>query len=248
MIAPRHMQEELEAIRKFTVPTLANAIETFGVIPSNEGYCNERVQCRFPDMPLMLGYAVTARISTDQPPSPARPGIDEPEYWRWIASQPGPKVSVVQDIDTPPKGAMWGEWNSNVHKAVGCIGMVTEGACRDLDAVQKLNFHFFSTAILPSHGYGAFIDYGGSVRVGGLVVRTGDLLAGDMHGVILIPPQIPLLELAETAASIDRLESEVFALCQSPDFTVEKMTELNTSVAARWPIPTGKDERLLRTA
>lgn len=248
MRAPRHTQEELAAIRKFTVPTLANAIETFGVIPSNEGYCDQRVACRYPDMPLMLGYAVTARISTDQPPSQTRPGIDEPEYWRWIASQPGPKVSVVQDIDTPPKGAMWGEWNSNVHKALGCIGMVTEGACRDLDAVQKLNFHFFSTAILPSHGYGAFIDYGGSVRVGGLVVRTGDLLAGDMHGVILIPPQIPLLELAETAASIDRLESEVFALCQSPDFTVEKMAALDASLAGRWPTPTGKDERLLRTA
>jgi 4-hydroxy-4-methyl-2-oxoglutarate aldolase len=248
MTAPQHTQKELDAIRKFTVPTLANAIETFGVIPSNQGYCDDRMHCRFPNMPLMLGYAVTARVSTDQPPSQVRPGISEPEYWRWIAEQPGPKVCVLQDIDTPPKGAMWGEWNANVHKAVGCVGMVTEGACRDLDAVQKLGFHFFSTAILPSHGYGAFIDYSGSVRVAGLVVSPGDLLAGDMHGVILIPLEIPLLELAQAAERIDKLESEVFALCQSPDFCVEKMAELDASVAARWPTPTGKDERLLKTA
>ena len=188
MLQPRHSKEELDAIRKFTVPTLANAIETFGVIPSNEGFCNSTMICRFPNMPLMLGYAVTARISTDQPTSEVRPGVSEPEYWQFIADRPGPKVAVVQDIDSPPFGAMWGEWNSNVHKALGCVGMVTEGACRDLDGVAKLGFHYFSTHTHPSHGYGVFIDYGGSVRVAGLVVRMGDLLAGDQHGVILIPP------------------------------------------------------------
>jgi 4-hydroxy-4-methyl-2-oxoglutarate aldolase len=241
-----YSNEELDAIRKFTVPTLANAIETFGVIPSNEGYCNHTLKCHYPNLPLMVGYAVTARVSTDQPPSEVRPGISEPEYWHWVADQPGPKVAVVQDIDSPPKGAMWGEWNANVHKALGCVGMVTEGAARDLDGVAKLNFHFFSTHILPSHGYGAFIDYGGSVRVAGLVIKPGDLLVGDQHGVLLIPPEIPLQELADVAREIDELESEFFAFCQSSNFSVEKVAELNSSLAERWPKPTGK-ERLLRT-
>lgn len=243
----RHSQKELDAIRAFTVPTLANAIETFGVIPSNEGYCDSSMVCRFPNMPLMLGYAVTARVSTDQPPSDTRPGVNEPEYWRFVSEQPDPKIAVVQDIDNPPKGAMWGEWNSNVHKALGCIGMVTDGAARDLDGVGKLNFYYFSTHILPTHGYGAFIDYGGSVRVAGLVVNMGDLLAGDEHGVILIPDEIPLMELAKVAAEIDRLESEVFQLCQSNEFTVEKMAALDASIIERWPTPTGKDERIMRS-
>jgi regulator of RNase E activity RraA len=242
----RHTQEELDALRHLTVPTLANAIETFGVIPSNEGYSDTTMRCHYPDLPLMVGYAVTARVSTDQPPSAVRPGIHEPDYWRFIASQPGPKVAVVQDIDNPPKGAMWGEWNSNVHKALGCVGMVTQGAARDLDAVRKLDFHFFSTHISPSHGYGAFIDYGGSVRVAGQVIRTGDLLVGDLHGVLLIPPEIPLLELADVARKIDELESEIFALCQSPTFSVEALTELDQSLSQRWPRPTSK-ERILRT-
>jgi 4-hydroxy-4-methyl-2-oxoglutarate aldolase len=242
----RHTQKELDAIRKFTVPTLINAIETFGVIPSNTGYCDGTLQCRFPELPLMLGYAVTARVSTDQPPSQVRPGINEPDYWRFIAAQSGPKVAVVQDIDSPPKGAMWGEWNSNVHKALGCVGMVTEGGARDLDAVQKLNFHFFSTYVMPSHGYGTFIDFGGSVRVAGLVIQPGDLLAGDMHGVILIPPEIPLLELAQVAGEIDCLESEIFALCQSPGFSIEALEKLDKSVANRWPKPRDK-ERLIQT-
>lgn len=242
----RHTQEELDAIRRYTVPTLANAIETFGVIPANEGYSDASLRCHYPHLPLMVGYAVTARVSTDQPPSPVRPRIHEPDYWRYVANQPGPKVAVVQDIDVPPKGAMWGEWNSNVHKALGCVGMVTEGAARDLDGVHKLGFHFFSTCILPSHGYGAFIDYGGSVRVAGLVIRPGELLVGDQHGVLLIPTEIPLLELADTARKIDALESEIFSLCQSPNFSVDQLAELDQSVALRWPKPADK-ERISHT-
>lgn len=246
MTSMRHSSEELDAIRAFSVPTLANAIETFGVIPRNSGYCDGRIICHYPDLPRMVGYAVTARVSTDQPPSDVRPGIHEPDYWRFIYSQAGPKIAVVQDIDNPPKGAMWGEWNANVHKALGCVGMLTQGAARDLDTVHKLGFHFFSTQVLPSHGYGAFIDYGGSVRVAGLEIRTGDLLVGDLHGVILIPPEIPLLELADTAHRIDTLESEIFALCQSADFSLEALVALDQSVASRWPKQAGI-ESLLHT-
>jgi len=233
MASPIHSPEELQSLRRFTVPTLANAIETFGVVPRDAGYCDASLRCHYPEMPLMLAYAVTARVATARP----RRGVPEPDYWRFVAAQPGPKVAVVQDIDRPPRGAMWGEWNANVHRALGCVGMVTDGAARDLDGVRKLGFHYFSTHILPSHAHGVFIDFGGAVEVAGLSIRTGDLLAGDQHGVICIPAEIPLRQLAAVAAEIDRLEAEVFALCQSPDFRLDRLVALDASLAARWPKP-----------
>lgn len=242
-----HMPDELAAVQKFSVPTLANALETFHVLPSNDGFCSPELKCLFPAMGTMVGYAATVRITSDQPPSEAHQPIDEPQYWHWLDAQQGPKIVVVQDRDVPPKGAIWGEWNSHVHQALGCVGTITQGGVRDLDDVQHLGFHFFATAVLPSHAYAMFTDYGGPVCVAGLTIRTGDLLAGDRHGVILIPPEVPLAELASVSKEIERLEKEIFDFCKSPSFNLEGLAELDRSVQDRWPKPLGADQRLIRS-
>lgn len=225
-------RDELDALRSFTVPTLANAIETFGVLPPTSGYCDASLRCLFPDLPLMLGCAVTARIGSAQP----RTGIVEADYWRFLAARSGPKVAVVQDIDEP-RGAIWGEWNAHVHWALGCVGMVTQGAARDLDGVRPLGIHFFSTHILPVHAHAVLLEFGAPVEVAGLSVHTGDLIAGDRHGVLRIPPEIPLADLARAAAEIDRLEAKIFQLCRSPGFTLEKLIDLDAQVVSAWPRP-----------
>ena len=104
---------------------------------------------------------------------------------------------MLEDLDDPPGGAMWGEWNANVHRALGCVGTITQGAVRDLDALERLGFHAFATSVSAAHGYGAFVGYGEPVTVAGLRVETGDLLVADLHGVLRIPPEIPIAELVE---------------------------------------------------
>ena len=66
-------------------------------------------------------------------------------------------------------------------------------------------------------------------------VETGDLLVADLHGVLRIPAEIPIAELVEAGREIDRLESEIFAECQSSDFSVDRLERLQESVLARWP-------------
>jgi len=225
----------VDILEKFSVPTLSNAVESFDIIPANTGFCDTTMICRFPDMSTIVGYAITSRVSTDQPTNNILNGIDEHAYWRFISKHSGPKIAVCKDIDNPPYGAMWGEYNCNIHKALGCIGLIVEGAIRDIDGIRKLGFYCFSTSILPTHGNGVFIDYGGPVRVAGLEVKTGDLLVCDKHGVISIPQEIPLDKLVAVAAEIDSLENELFDYCQSPHFTINGLEKINDSINKRWP-------------
>jgi regulator of RNase E activity RraA len=231
------MNDAQETLRGLSVPTLANAIETFGVVRPNDGYNRGPLRCHFPQFGTLVARAVTITTSTDTEPDPSA-RFDHAAYWRWLddrCQSLGPLVAVLQDTDDPPGGAMWGEWNANVHRRLGCVGTITQGAVRDLDALQRLGFHAFSTSVSVGHGYGVFTGYGEDVAVDGLVIRTGDLLVADVHGFLRIPDEIPLAELADAARTIDALEGEIFALCQSPEFSVERLAETQASVLARWP-------------
>ena len=55
----------------------------------------------------------------------------------------GPKIVVVQDLDKPKVGgSFWGEVTSNMHRALGCVGTITDGSIRDLDEMTNAGFKY----------------------------------------------------------------------------------------------------------
>src|SRR4029434_9249423 len=90
-------------------------------------------------------------------------GVYRAEWLDYIATIPEPRVVVVQDLDRQPIGSMWGEVNGSIHKALGCIGTVTDGGVRDLDEVRAMGFYYFASCILVSHAYIHLIDFGNPV-------------------------------------------------------------------------------------
>jgi regulator of RNase E activity RraA len=183
----------------------------------------------------MVGYATTARAMASAPRDAAHPGVEDAAYWRYVASLPGPKVAVVQDLDSTPVGSIWGEVNASRHRALGCVGMLTHGAVRDIDEVTRLGFFAYAHCLVVSHAFAHWVDYGLPVVVAGLTIRSGDLLHGDKHGVLLIPPEIPLGDLIRIAREVDRLEREIIGYSLSPLPTVEGVIRVSESVTARWP-------------
>src|SRR5580700_9990362 len=92
--------------------------------------------CPFPGLPPMVGYARTVTIrsvlkSSLPPDEQARRRI---AYYEYMGTGLGPRITVIQDIDGPDVGygAFWGEVQSNVHKALGCLGVITDGSIRDI--------------------------------------------------------------------------------------------------------------------
>jgi len=214
----------LRALQTLNTPTVANAIETFNLRPRNQGFMDASVRCMLPGLGVMVGYAVTAKIRAAEPPAPGA-AVPRRRMWEYILSIPEPRVVVIQDLDDPPVGSFWGEVNANIHRALGCVGTVTNGGVRDLDEVEQLGFHLFASQVHVSHAYVHVVEIGTPVEVGGLTVHPGDLLHGDKHGVIQIPLEIAP-DLFRAAKEVEARERRIIEVCQSPDFSIEKLSEL----------------------
>ena len=223
--------EGLEALRRWPTPAVSNAIELFDIRPRNEGFMLPEIMCVFPELEPMIGYAVTAVISAD---SPEGRRIQPPQWWEEILKIPEPRVAVIHDIDNTVMGSFWGEVNANIHKALGCVGTVTDGSVRDLDEVREIGFHFFSSCVSVSHAYVHLVEVSTPVKVGGLVVKPGDLIQGDKHGVISIPKEIAK-DVSTAAQLVEDWERRVINFCKSSDFTVEGLKERYQSPRPTWP-------------
>ncbi len=212
---------QIESLKKLSSPSVANAIETFDVRPRQEGNLSSEVRALFPEMGPMVGYAVTALIRAERGPVEGhRASIFA--WWDYIQTIPGPRIVVVHDLDDPRgQGAQWGEVQANIHKALGCVGVVTDGSVRDLDEVRALGFQFCAAHVSVSHANVHLVDYGLPVKVGSVWIEPGDLLHGDQHGVLTIPHGIAD-RIPEAAARVDAEERSIIEVCQSPDFSVER--------------------------
>ena len=227
--------KQLDELRQLTTPTISNAIECFNFRPRNKGFMSPDIKCIFPDLGVMVGYAVTARMQADVPAA-GNMSVAPVKYWEYVLSAPMPRVTVIQDMDERPVGSLWGDVNSSIHRALGVQGVVTNGGVRDLDGVHKTGYFFFAREILVSHAYDHLIDFGTPVEVGGVTVYPGDLIHADRHGVIIIPHEIAA-EVAAVGRQIDDLENEMIAYCNSGKFTPQGFAKMREGVTARWPKP-----------
>jgi regulator of RNase E activity RraA len=215
----------LERLRALDGCTVANAIETFDVRLRNTGFADSHVRCMFEELPPMVGYAATARIRTSDPPMEGHGYHERTDWWDHILSISEPRIVVVQDIDSHPgRGSFVGEVHANIFLALGCAGLVTNGAVRDLPPVRACKFPLFAGCVSVSHAYAHIFDFGGTVEVGGLRIHPGDLIHGDRHGVQTVPREIAD-KIPAVAKQLLEKEQQLIALCRSTKFTVEKLRE-----------------------
>jgi 4-hydroxy-4-methyl-2-oxoglutarate aldolase len=205
----------LARLAKYDTPTICNVIELFDVRPRNVGYMDGRVKCDFPELPPMVGYAATASFRSDAPPVGGDAYGSIQAQLDQFAALPGPAVVVFQDLDEPPVSAVFGEVMCSTYKAYGSAGLVTNGAGRDLLQVQAIQYPVFTGSTICSHGYCHMLHLGLPVRVGGLMVNTGDLLHGDANGVTNIPPEIAD-EIPDVAAEFLQAEEIMLAYVKGP--------------------------------
>jgi regulator of RNase E activity RraA len=228
MPTPILSTHELEALRRYNTPTISNAIELFDVRPRNVGFLPHTIRCLLPNLGPIIGYAVTAQTRA-LPPEPTEKPVDLlGDYLRYVAAMPGPKIAVGWDRDDPPGlGAQFGEVTATIHKKLGCVGHITSGCPRDLDEVEALGFQLFGLNPCVSHAYVRLVDFGTTVTIGGVEIKSGDLLHADKHGVCVVPHEIAP-RLAAACAEVERRERPLLESCRSENFSLEEYIKLRS--------------------
>ncbi len=208
----------LAFLRGVDSPTIANAIEPFELRDRCDGFIGGAVECQFPELGVMVGRAVTVTMSSAPGAPASRDG-----YWRmWDAldAADSPAVLAIQDVSgAPHRCAYAGEMMATLAQRLGAVGMVTDGALRDVDEVRAIGFHYFMRYPVVSHGNFEIRSVGEPIELDGQRVENGDLLHGDRNGIVIIP-DAALDGLEAAVANIRDREGAQLAYMRGDDFSL----------------------------
>lgn len=220
-------QSVLDDLARYDTPTICNALEMVAPERRLVGFTTRNLQCPFPDLPPIVGYARTAEIRAVS--APARTRAEEKklrlDYYDYVGTGPGPRISIIQDLDGEQAGfgAFWGEVHSAVHQALGCLGVVTDGSIRDIPQWAP-GFQALAAVIGPSHAHVHLAGFGREVRVAGMTVRSGDLVHADRHGAVVIPVDAAA-KLPAAADLIARREAVILGVARDKAFSLERLKD-----------------------
>ena len=219
---PRLTVEQIEALRLIDSPTVSNAIEHFGVRPRVDGYAGWELRCAFPELGTMLGYAVTC--TADSTTASRRDERGLMRLWGAVEAAPKPAVIVIKDIGPERhRSCHMGEVMATTAKALGAVGCMSDGGLRDVVEVRALGgFQYFCPGFVVSHGNAVICEVNVPVTLDGLAVNAGDLLHGDVNGVLTIPDMIAD-RLAAQAQQVRLTERDVLDFVKRPGLSVERL-------------------------
>lgn len=103
--------------------------------------------------------------------------------------------------------ALWGELMATAARARGAVGAVLYGAVRDTQGLLAMDFPVFCTTRSPQDqkGRGRVIAYRTTIQIEDVTVQDGDLVFGDVDGVVVVPSQV---EDSVISAALEKVSAE----------------------------------------
>ena len=225
-------QAQMDVLTAWDTPTICNGLERLDPSYRLRGFTTRQFACARPDMKPVIGFARTAMIRALTVPemTPAEMTDARLEYYAYIAAEPRPTITVIQDLDSEPgNGAWWGEVNSNIHAGLGSRGTVTNGSIRDLGDWAE-GFQGLAGKIGPSHANVHLVGFGNQVEVHGMSVCHGDIVHADVHGAVVVPAEA-VAALPDAINAIARREAVLLEAAKSPDFGIERLRQAMADAA-----------------
>lgn len=217
-------------LRDIDTPTLANAIELLEVRNRATGFSDRRMRQLTPEMGAMCAYAVTVQaVTATAEPFGREDGVEKYlDVCRALEASPKPAVVVFHEFGPHPElSAHIGEVLATMFRRFGAVGVVSDGAVRDMAELRGLGFQAFAPGTVASHANFAVLRVQVPVVVCGLTVHPGDMLHGDENGLISVP-EGGRERLPELADQVRAKEKKVLDYLKGEGATLEGIRERMT--------------------
>ena len=184
-------------LRKIDTPTITNVVATYPKSPlclglynpwTENWYTDTSIRCIYPEKGAIIGHAVTCVYGLPDPNYTGR--LSFMDVVDALDAMKKPTILVIQQkwpAELMSKAGLAGEIMVTSMKAVGCIGMLSNGPSRDVDAIRKLDFQMLLGGVTAGHGEMAVHAVNVPVSVGGMDVAPGDLIHMDENGAVKFP-------------------------------------------------------------
>jgi len=189
-------RELLEKIRDYDTPSVTNVVATYPRHPlclglyhpwSQNWYTDQTIHCMFPELGRTVGYAVTCVYGL---PDPAYTKLSFMGVIEALEQSKKPVILVIKQ-DFPPEiagkvGLSGGNMTAAL-KAIGCVGVISDGPSRDIDEIRPMKFQYMLTGVTPGHGDMAIHAINVPVSVAGMDVAPGEIIHMDENGACKFP-------------------------------------------------------------
>ena len=227
------LEKLLGRLSKLDSCSVANAVDSLRLRLLNEGFSGPGILCRTPGLSPMAGRAVTLKVRSSEPPMKKSFYLDQPDWWERLESAPGPRVLVIEDTDAHPgRGSLVGPVHACILKAMGFVGVVTSGAVRGLNQLEELRLQAFSGNLSPAHAFCHVVEMGGAVEIAGLRIAGGDIIHGDLNGIVSIPAEAAE-KIPDIAEHFREREARICRFCNTNEFSTTMLRRVIGADASR---------------
>jgi 4-hydroxy-4-methyl-2-oxoglutarate aldolase len=189
-------RQMLQALKQYDTPSITNVLATYPANPlclglynpwTENWYTDQTIRCMYPELGRTVGYAVTCVYGL---PDPGFNRLTFMDVIDALDASPKPTILILQQKFPPAiagKVGLSGGNMTSAMKAVGCLGVISNGPSRDLDEIRPMKFQYMLTGVTAGHGAMAVYAVNVPVSVGGMDVCPGDIIHMDEDGAVKFP-------------------------------------------------------------
>ena len=188
-------KELIAKLKNHDTPSVTNVVATYPQNPlclglynpwTQNWYTDQSIRCMYPEMGRTVGYAVTCVFGL---PDPSFSRLTFMDVIDVLEQSKKPTILIIKQIFPPEIAGKVGLSGGNMTsalKAIGCVGVISDGPSRDIDEIRPMNFQYMLTGVTAGHGAMAVHAINTPVSVGGMDVTPGEIIHMDENGACRI--------------------------------------------------------------